>query len=349
VSAESEETGHYVEAIGRSALSIYDVVAEADTALWIPGPDLESLLNARLVGVSLVGLPLRTRSKAVKQLVCKALGYSIPSSFRKTRPRFPGQCFDIFVQKSNNLQIWNDKVVPSRRYVIIRVDETDTIARVKVVTGRWLAQLDTTGTLTQKYQARLIPRDTCELVTAEDTVLLRSFVGTGVALEPSANPSDSPVAGQLLSISAIFDRLSKLVGMSFADSGSDQDRDRGGQLQRLVCRNLGYREFHDNGQFPDVLNQLLEVKLQTSPTVDLGLVCPDSTETLEVPLFDGQRIRHCDVRYALFYATIVDKRIILTHFILTTGESFFSRCPQFRGKVLNRKLQLPLPSDFFDD
>ena len=93
--------------------------------------------------------------------------------------------------------------------------------------------------------------------------------------------------------------------------------------------------------------QLLEVKLQTSPTIDLGLVCPDSTEALDVPKIQGQQVRHCDVRYALFYAKTDGKQVMLTHFFLTTGEQFFSRFPQFLGKILNKKLQIPLPADFF--
>ena len=40
--------------------------------------------------------------------------------------------------------------------------------------------------------------------------------------------------------------------------------------------------------------------------------------------------------------------VTLTHVYLTTGASFFDRFPQFGGKVLNKKLQIPLPSDFFD-
>ena len=41
---------------------------------------------------------------------------------------------------------------------------------------------------------------------------------------------------------------------------------------------LGYSRYEDKGQFPDIRHQLLEVKLQTSPTIDLGLVLPSSTE-----------------------------------------------------------------------
>jgi len=152
-----------------------------------------------------------------------------------------------------------------------------------------------------------------------------------------------------LPIGEIFERLQSLVGKGFADIGYDQERNRGAALHRLACQYLGYADYRDAGQFPDVPHQLLEVKLQTSPTIDLGLVCPDSKEALDVPMIEEQQIRHCDVRYALFYAQTDGTHVTLTHFFLTTGEAFFSRFPQFQGKVLNKKLQIPLPADFFDD
>jgi len=340
----------YVEAIRRSGLSIYDPIEIGDSELWVPSPELEVLLNGAMTGVSLAGLPLRTRSKVVKEHVCRALGYPVPSGFKKTQPRFPGQFFDTYAQKSNNLQVWNEELAPTRRYVIIRVGGDDVITKVKVVTGDTLAELDTTGTLTQKYQARLIPGDAkAELIADQDTELLRPFVQTGVDLAAIASPVNHPQAGQLLPIEEMFEKLQSLVGEGFADIGYDQERNRGAALHRLVCEHLGYADYRDDGQFPDVRHQLLEVKLQTSPTIDLGLVCPDSEEALDVPQIEGQQIRHCDVRYALFYAVTDGKNVKLTHFFLTTGEKFFTRFPQFQGKVLNKKLQIPLPADFFDE
>jgi hypothetical protein len=340
----------YVDAIRRSGLSIYDRIEIGDPKLWIPAPELEHLLNGAMVGVSLAGLALRTRSKIVKEHVCRALGYPVPSSFRKTQPRFPGQFFDTYAQKSNNLQVWNEELAPTRRYVLIRVSEGNAITRVKVVTGDTLALLDTTGTLTQKYQARLIPREAkAELIADKDTELIRPFVRAGVDLAAIASPVNHPRAGQLLPIQQVFDRLQLLVGERFADIGYDQERNRGAALHRLVCRHLGYADYRDDGQFPDVRHQLVEVKLQTSPTIDLGLVCPDSKEALDVPMIEGQQIRHCDVRYALFYAMTDGKNVVLTHLFVTTGEKFFTRFPQFQGKVLNRKLQIPLPANFFDE
>ena len=349
MAADSIGTKRYVEAIRRSRLSVYDRIEIGDPELWIPTPELEQLLNAAMSGLSLAGLPLRTRSKVVKEHVCRSLGYPVPPSFRKVQPRFPGQLFDVYVQKSNNLQIWNEELASTRRYVIIRVGPKNVIAKIKVVTGHALALLDTTGTLTQKHQARLIPGSTkAELVSERDTESLRTVVRTDGDLTIERNPTSDPRTTELWSIREIFDRLQALVGASFADVGHDQERNRGALLHRLVCQHLGYTEYRDDGQFPDVRHQLLEVKLQTSPTIDLGLVRPDSEEALDVPKINNRQLRHCDVRYALFYAKTDGEVVTLTHLFLSTGEKFFTRFPQFQGKVLHKKLQIPLPLDFFD-
>lgn len=340
----------YVEAIRRSGLSIYDHVEIRDPELWIPTPELEELLNGSLTGVSLLGLPLRTRSKFVKESVCQALGYPVPPNFKKTQPRFPGQLFDTYVQKSRNLQVWNEQLVPTRRYVVIRVSEDDVITKVKVVTGDTLALLDTTGTLTQKYQARLtLGEENEELITTKDTEHLLPFVQPGVDLGTMSGPLNNPQAGQLLPIREVFKRLQSLVGEDLLNIGFEHERNRGAMLHRMVLQRLGYVVFQDDGQFPDVRHQLLEVKLQTSPTIDLGLVCPDSEEALDVPRIEGYQVCHCDVRYALFHAVADGQNVTLTHLFLSNGEKFFTRFPQFQGKVLNKKLQIPLPVNFFDE
>ena len=349
MSAQPSNPQRFVTAIKVSGLTIYDSITIGDPELWIPSPELEALLDAGLRGVSLAGLPLRTRSKVVKRRVCESLGYPVPRSFRKTQPRFPGQLLDTYAQKSNNLQVWNEELAPTRRYAIIRVSAEDVIERVRVVTGATLSALDTTGTLTQKYQARCVPgASKTELVTDTDTDLLRPLTSAAVNLRTSATPVDHPAANELLPIAEVFKRLTPLVDTRFDDSGHDQERNRGASLHRLVCQALGYAGYQDDGQFPDVRHQLLEVKLQTSPTIDLGLVCPDSSDPLDVPQVGGRIIRHRDVRYAIFYATTDGRRVTLTHIFLTTGEAFFTRFPKFGGRVINKKLQIPLPRDFFD-
>ncbi|MGO3743467.1 hypothetical protein [Kerstersia sp.] len=337
----------YVENIRAAGLGIYDPIAIGDPALWIPTPDLEALLDQALRGISLAGLPLRTRSKVAKQYVCEALGYPLPPSFRRVQPRFPGQFFDTYVQKANNLQVWNEELSPSRRYVLIRVNSADCISQVRVVTGDTLAQLDTTGTLTQKYQARcLVGEQTAELVSQQDTAALQALTRAGLDLA-AVTPVSYPEAGSLLPVAELFQRLSALVGTSFPDLGADQERNRGAGLHQRVCRQLGYLHYQDDGQFPDVRQQLLEVKLQTSPTIDLGLALPSGPDLLDVPQLNGHQPRHCDVRYAVFYARTDGRLVTLTHLIVSTGEDFFTRFTKFQGKGLNKKLQIPLPAGFF--
>jgi hypothetical protein len=343
-----DELDAYVRAIRASGLSIYDPIQVGDPNLWISSPELEAILDRALHGLDLA-YPLRTRSMIVKRAVCEALGYPVPASFKKTQPRFTGQAFDTYVQKSNNLQVWNEDLSSARRYVLIRVSDADQVTKVRVVTGDTLSLLDTTGTLTQKYQARCIPgEDPTELIVAEDTDRVAPLTNADLDLAYVGSPVDRPRAGQLLPIVTLFARLRSLVGASFNDAGVDQERNRGGALHRLVCEALGYLSFQDDGQFPDIRHQLLEVKLQTSPTIDLGLICPNSAEPLDVPMMGGSQIRHCDVRYAIFCGQTAEGKVTLSHFLLTTGEAFFGRFPQFQGKILNAKLQIPLPRTFFD-
>lgn len=339
------------ERISRSGLSIYDAIPDSQRDLFIPAEKLERILEDFIIGKAYGDMPLRTRSKAVNQDICKALGYPVPSSFKKTKPRFPGQNFDKYVQKANNLQVWNEELDSTRRYVILRQNEEGKISRVKVITGADLGVLDTTGTLTQKYQARLIPTKgvPTELISTVDTApLVAVFSRSQISEAPLDTPIATPTASQLLPIKSIFDALKDIVGCEIADAGSDQERNRGAELHRLVCRRLGYNSFADNGRFPDIRNQLLEVKLQTSATIDLGLVLPSSAAPLDGVVVDGLEIRHCDIRYAVFHGTTDGKRVTINHFYLTTGADFFSRFQQFAGKVLNKKLQIPLPSYFFD-
>jgi hypothetical protein len=333
--------------IRASGLTICDPIV-IGSKLWIPSPELQAILNRALRGLNLTGLPLRTRSKRVKERVADALGYPVPKTFLKRRPRFPGQCFDTYIQKSNNLQVWNEELSAIRRYVLIRVDDDFLITAVRVVAGETLAFLDTTGTLTQKYQARLtIGTETTELISARDTDRVSKCFGRRVLGGFTGLPTDNPTADCLLPILEVFKRLSSLVGRLILDPGIDQERNRGGELHREICQALGYQRTADDGRFPDVRHQLLEVKLQTSPTIDLGLVTPSSEEALDVSAINEVQIRHCDVRYALFYGRLQGRGVMLTHFFLTTGRDFFSRFPQFGGRVLNRKLQIPLPRDFF--
>ena len=344
----SSSKTNYKEKIRQSGFDIYKLIDIGDPIYWIPSKNLQELLNGALVGLSLAGLALRTRSKVVKSAVCEALGYPIPTSFRKTQPRFLGQNLDIYTQKSLNLQIWNEELSASRRYALIQISESDVIQKVKIVNGQDLAILDTTGTITRKYQAGIDGGlKSHELISQHDTDSLAPYTKSFHSISQSVSPVDEPTAQNLFSITTVFERLSSLVGKTFLDPGIDQERNRGAELHRLVSEQLGYHKYEDNGQFPDIRNQVLEIKLQTSRTIDLGLVLPNSTDRIDMASIGTFHPRHCDTRYAIFVASTDGKLVTLTNLIITTGADFFTRFRRFEGRISNGKIQIPLGRNFF--
>src|SRR5947209_7598668 len=106
MSRESRRSASQIaRAVARSGRTIYDSL-ETRPDLFYDILTLEEHLRARLLGLNLA-YPIRTRSRVVKQAVCRVLGYPVPPKFIRTRPRFPGQDLDVYVQKADNVQIWN--------------------------------------------------------------------------------------------------------------------------------------------------------------------------------------------------------------------------------------------------
>ena len=335
----------YVNNIRMSGLSIYEYIDPSNNDLFIPSDYLEIILRQQLVGLSLAGLPLRTRSKIVKQEVCKALGYPVPNSFKKIQPRFYGQNFDVYTQKSMNVQIWNEDVDLNRRYVFLQVDIYDVIVGVRVIQGNELILLDNTGTFTHKYQA--IMKHYGYNICSEresDTVTAWVLSSPNVNLF-GVSPIDDPRIGTLLSIADIYHRLLPLVGTSVNYLAAIQERSRGDELHAKVCEHLGYSCFKDDGEYPDIVNQLLEVKLQTSPTIDLGLHSPDDAEP--VLSVDNTIFYSGDIRYVIFDGEVIGDQVVLKNLYAVSGVEFTNYFPLSRDGGINKKLQIPLPSNFF--
>lgn len=335
----------YALKIKNCGLSIYDEIDPQDRELFIPLYALENILSEALIGKSLNGLPLRTRSKVVKSLICEALGYPIPRSFIKTQPRFPGQNFDVYTQKSMNVQIWNEEVDAERRYVFLRVDDNDIITNVKVITGETLAQYDHTGRLTTKYQATMNSYDNSYLFS-DDSLKVTNWISNRSATLYNVNPNFYPAPNQLLPIQEVFNRLLPMVGHSINYLNSLQERNRGAELHAMICQHLGYSMYEDDGTYPDIANQLIEIKLQTSPTIDLGLHSPEdgaSIVTIGNTTFTSE-----DVRYVIFDGAVEGHHVRLNRLYVVSGYEFTNYFPMFQGRRQNAKIQLPLPFDFFD-
>jgi hypothetical protein len=337
----------YVRRIAASGLTIYDPI-EIGSDLWVPADALEVILQTEMQGHQLDEVPIRTRSKMVKQHVCAVLGYPVPKSFSRVKPRFFGQNFDVYVQAADNLQVHNDELSPSRRYVVMRPDSNGVIQRVRVVSGTDLAPFDRTGKLTKKYQARCSDPDTTLLTSKMDTPNLAKALVVKPQNLKSCSPLDFPESRTLRSIGDLFSKVAPIVGRKFRNPGILQERIRGELLHRIVAKALGYLNHADNGKFPDLRHQMLEIKFQTSSTIDLGAFAPDSAEPLPFPAIGPTHPEHRDVRYAVFCGTIEGAEMTITGLTMVTGRDFFSVFKKFGGLVINRKIQLILPKDFFD-
>jgi hypothetical protein len=334
------------EAVTGLGCDIYEPLTDRPDVVFTTA-ELESLLELKLLG-RVFDAPNKTRGALAKQAVAAAMGYPVPKTLRKTRPRFPGQDLEVYVQQSNNLQVWNAEINPTRRYAVLRVDRANRVVAVRVIEGTMLARLDKTGTLTSKYQAkRQAGRAGSALVSSRDTeqfvAELAPMNHLGAELLARLPPTDTPKHGQILSVLALHEKLLGLVGRTLAYAPSE--RQRGEQLHRAACEVLGLGSYADTGQFPDIVCQALEVKLQLAGTIDLGLVRPDSQEPA-VTL--SPHLRHCDARYLVAYALHENDVLRIEHVVTTTGADFFEEFQLFGGLVQNRKLQLRLPNDFFE-
>ena len=338
----------YPRRISDAGLSIYDELP-ADSEFRISTEELQKLLRKELRGIETENLPPRTRSKLMKHRLCSAMGYPPPTSFKRTQPRFPGQDLDIYVQQSRNLQIWNEAVKLTRRYAIVIVSPTGVVTNVHVLTGEDLARMDTTGKLTSKYQAILRTAHKTGLLTERDTLPVTGFLLKKGASNDLVISDDAPKRMTFLPIRELYQKLRVVEGMVLDYSGASRERNRGIVLQDAVCNALGHKDYRDNGQFPDLRPQLLEVKLQTSQTIDLGLVMPDSADPLEGLKLDGYSVTPADIRYAIFDAERIDgyKSLRIKRVFIVTGQEFFKFFDLMKGRGINKKLQIPLPQSFF--
>jgi hypothetical protein len=95
------------------------------------------------------------------------------------------------------------------------------------------------------------------------------------------------------------------------------------------------------GEFPDIKNQLLEVKVQDSPTVDLGRYSP----VIEEIIFKDLNFTTHDVRYLI--ALTNPKTEIIEGIVLAPGEKLGEVFSHVSDK--SYKCQRSIPMQFFDN
>ena len=265
----------------------------------------------RIVGTSvkLTG-KTRTDGATIRKIVAQCLysrGLSAPAkagSYHIIPPRGKGiprllrELIDTYVVTSGNsynLQVWNrlpnsrmplieysdGKTIKSNdiRLVFVKVDlRKNVIESVVILTPQYIERhFGPFGVPTIKHQFIISEQKRQEtyknggiLVGADSFICRKRYVLPVEAL--NSFPKDKK---DVFSIDVLKRRLvTELLGKRFTQSDTKK---RGQALERKVAELLGYKEERRMvGQFPDIPNQLLEVKIQDSPTIDLGKYTPES-------------------------------------------------------------------------
>lgn len=322
----------------------------------------------------------RTDGSNVRKLIASILEkYPIPQlaemgEFEVVPPKGKGvpkitrEFIDTYIVTSGyayNLQVWN-RIPASNsllikyesgesfkcvdvRFVFVRIDMSKKIiASIIILTPQYIEQkFGKFGKPTVKHQLlisskvrKAIYESDNKILSFPDSKKLSGLVKNDYAL-PKVQMTETPNLQNLFSIAL----LQKIVAENLIGFKLDAatTKNRGQALERKVLELLGYK-MEDNdllfGAFPDIRNQLLEVKVQDSPTVDLGKFSPEKEEIV----IETANLTTFDVRYLI--ALTNPKTEIIEGVILSSGE----RLGELFSYISNEsyKCQRSIPKAFFD-
>lgn len=255
---------------------------------------------------------------------------------KKGVPRILAQLLDTYLVTSGddyNLQIWNR--IPNSDNMLVRYKNGDCIrckdirlvlAKINTDNNCIEAIIITTPSYIKSHygkfgkptvKSQLLISDILrqkiiqhpEYIESKDTLAIQQ--NSLAEYQLPAEPLSHFPAGKILPITILKERLIALLGQKVDAADT---KTRGQKLERMVANALGYADT-DNlvGGYPDVPNQLLEIKIQDAQTVDLGKYSPAfEREIEELPAFTSK-----DVRY--FIALTNPQTNIIDGFVLTCG------------------------------
>lgn len=314
----------------------------------------------KLVAQTFTGFPL---SKP-----CPQASYSIIPPKGKGLPRILLEYVDTYIVTTGNaynLQVWNrnpasdsiqveynsGETLSSKdvRFVFLRVDpQTQTIGSILVLTPDYIeSRFGRFGKPTIKHQIIIPPKVRGKVlarnppgVFCSDTSALSQHVTEKYAI-PTSPIGDKPILDQLFSLRLLREMLVEgLIGEPLDQMAT---KNRGQALERLVACLLGYKISDAElleGNFPDIPNQALEVKVQDSPTVDLGRFSPQFKEC--VPSCPS--LTTLDIRYLI--ALTDAETSIVQGIILCPGEKLGDHFSYVSDTSF--KCQRSIPMSFFD-
>ncbi|MDR3651514.1 MAG: hypothetical protein P4L34_00930 [Paludibacter sp.] len=234
--------------------------------------------------------------------------YEIMPPRQKGVPRLIRELIDTYIVttgESYNLQVWNrvpnsnsilvnytsgDKIqCKDIRLIFIKVNTTEEIIEsIIVLTPEYIEKkFGKFGKPTIKHQLMISNKIRDRIIKSEDSIL--TFNDTDkLTYQVRHDYKETPLAmlkgpdlKHLFSIQLLLEMTAKrIIGITLE---ANDTKNRGQALERLILQLLGYSENNIKGLaggYPDIPNQLLEVKVQDSPTVDLGKYSPEFEDSI---------------------------------------------------------------------
>lgn len=294
--------------------------------------------------------------------------YEIVPPKGKGVPKISREFIDTYIVTtgaSYNLQVWN-RIPASNsllvkyesgeslkctdvRFIFVQIDVVkQVIASIIILTPEYIEnRFGRFGKPTIKYQLN-ISRKVRESIYASpdkilwfsDTQKLSYYITHEYTPPKTGIVSEPKMYGGLFSIELLRKLAAeKLIGQKLDAAAT---KNRGQALERKIAELLGYEIPADSllhGAYPDIKNQLLEVKVQDSPTVDLGRFSPEREELI----FPDMNLTTFDVRYLI--ALTNPETAIIEGVILSPGEKLGEVFSYISGE--SYKCQRSIPMSFF--
>lgn len=281
-------------------------------------PDVLAEKLSSLVGQSfqLTGKS-RTDGSNVRKLVAATLLANTPPAGAlkinfeiippKGVPKILLEYVDTYIVTSGssyNLQVWNRNPYSESvqvqyqngetlqsgevRFILVKVDPDEHVIRsVYVLTPEYIVErFGKFGKPTVKNQLIISSSARQSVLSKEGGILFYpddESTGDEENINNLSGKSihDKPSNDSLLPLSKIKHIITdKIIGQSIAPAAT---KNRGQMLEEIVANALGYTVKEDDllaGGYPDIRNQALEVKIQDSPTVDLGKYSPEFEDSI---------------------------------------------------------------------
>ncbi len=320
----------------------------------------------------------RTDGSNTRKLIAKTLeNYPLPKAAidgeyeivppkKKGIPKIVREFIDTYIVtsgKSYNLQVWNR--IPSSQTLLIKYESgeslkcddvrfiltkitNDKISSIIIVTPKYIVdKFGVFGKPTIKHQLLISSKIRNEIYDGKDKIMFfkdsnkLSYLIRHDFEPPKTNMVEEAQSNEILAIGLIKTMVAeKLIGFKLA---ADSTKNRGQSLERKVLELLGYPTSNSDllyGAFPDIPNQLLEVKVQDTQTVDLGKFSPEKEEVI----IEDLNITTFDIRYLI--ALTNPETEIIEGIILSPGEKL--------GEVFSYvsdqsyKCQRSIPMDIFE-